>query len=100
MSEVKKTKYILHVSDFHLSGSNLSFAEEGLACLSNMLDECDITVDYLIHTGDVIDSKGAYRIAADDLCRSNASLSWIGDEYVVDASFDMNGFLAIPEQQM
>lgn len=94
MSEVKKTKYILHVSDFHLSESNLSFAEEGLACLSNMLDECDITVDYLIHTGDVIDSKGAYRIAADDLCRSNASLSWVGDEYVLDTNFDMNGFLS------
>lgn len=38
MADVKKTKYILHVSDFHLKTENLEFAKEGLKYLRNMLD--------------------------------------------------------------
>lgn len=94
MPEVKRTKYILHVSDFHLSERNIDFAKMGLNYLSDTLDNEDITVDYLIHTGDVIDSKGAFCIAAEDLRCKDPSMSWISDKYVSDTDFDMNGFLS------
>lgn len=92
MIERKKTKYILHVSDFHLASESIDFAQEGLRCLSDTLDKNDITVDYLIHTGDVIDAKDAHRIAADDLVKGDPSLSWITGEYVSDSNFDENRF--------
>lgn len=93
MVEIKKTKYILHVSDFHLNSDNLQFAQAGLKCLSNMLDENDITIDYLIHTGDVIDSKGALLNAVSELSKKESSLSWIAEKYISDGSFDKNRFL-------
>ena len=96
MADVKKTKYILHVSDFHLKTENLEFAKEGLKCLSNMLDKNDITVDYLIHTGDVIDSKGAICIAVSDICKADPSLSWIAEKYIPGACFDEDGILSYP----
>lgn len=95
MNQVKRTKYILHVSDFHLSAHNLEFAEKGLNALSDMLDRNDIAINYLIHTGDVIDSRGAFCIAAKDLYKKDDALSWLA-EYVSDEDFNTDGFLKDP----
>lgn len=96
MTEIRKTKYILHVSDFHLTSETESFAAETLEFLSKMLDENDITIDYLIHTGDVIDASRAYCVAVDDLVREDGSLAWIADEYKTNVNFDVEKFKEDP----
>lgn len=88
MVENKKVKYILHVSDFHLNADNLDFAKSGLKCLSKTLDDNDITIDYLIHTGDVIDAKNAYKLAAIDLAEEDSKYAWINEECITDSRFD------------
>ena len=96
MVEIKKAKYILHISDFHLKNDNLDFARAGLRRLSTMLDENDITIDYLIHTGDVIDANGALSGAVIELSKKESSLSWIAEKYISNGHFDKNRFLIDP----
>lgn len=73
MAEIQKTKYILHVSDFHLSDENEEFARNCLKFLCDAIDEKNITVDYLFHTGDIIDASKAYSSAARDLEKEKPS---------------------------
>lgn len=93
MAEIQKTKYILHVSDFHLSDENEEFARNCLKFLCDAIDEKNITVDYLFHTGDIIDASKAYSSAARDLEKENSSLRWISQEYLSDEGFNENAFL-------
>lgn len=90
MIDTKRTKYILHVSDFHLSSDTIDFAVKALKCLSDKLDEKEIPIDYLIHTGDVIDSKNAHLIAANQLSKKEDT-TWVA-EYVNEEEFDEEGF--------
>ena len=46
--------FILHVSDFHISEKTQKNASLALAVLIDKLKEMDISISYLIHTGDVI----------------------------------------------
>lgn len=63
------SRYILHVSDFHLTDDEYhwKFAFAALETLANKLKSDDIKIDYLLHTGDIIDSSDLYEIAAKDL---------------------------------
>ena len=96
MAEIRRTKYILHVSDFHLSLENEDFARDCLEYLCNSIDDKNITIDYLIHTGDIIDARGAYSTAIDDLEKEDSSLGWIRQEYLSDDGFDVNEFIKDP----
>lgn len=49
--------YILHVSDFHISEESQKSAEEALSAVAGKLKEMDISISYLIHTGDIINSR-------------------------------------------
>lgn len=49
--------YILQVSDFHLSEESKEVAKDALVTLKDKLNEMDIRISYLIHTGDVINSR-------------------------------------------
>ena len=49
--------YILQVSDFHISEDSEDSAKRALKAVTNKLDEMNINIRYLIHTGDVINSK-------------------------------------------
>lgn len=49
--------YILHVSDFHISEESQKSAEEALSAVAEKLKEMNISILYLIHTGDIINSK-------------------------------------------
>lgn len=82
MAEAKRTKYILHVSDFHLSGENLTLAAEGLKCLCQKLDDEDISVDYLIHTGDIIDSQNTYVKVVEEMAKKDPEYKRIANECI------------------
>ena len=49
--------FILHVSDFHITEKTQKNASLALATLIDKLKEMDISISYLIHTGDVINSS-------------------------------------------
>nr|WP_288452664.1 metallophosphoesterase [uncultured Anaerostipes sp.] len=49
--------YILQVSDFHISEESKISAENALEAVTNKISEMNIDIRYLIHTGDVINSK-------------------------------------------
>lgn len=70
----------------------MDFAKEGLKCLSDTLDKNDITIDYLIHTGDVIDAKNSHYDAALELSKKNPSLAWIAEKYISNSRFDEDKF--------
>ncbi len=58
--------FILHVSDFHLTDNEeeIKHAQNALDALIKKLSLEKIKVDYLVHTGDVIDSSDLYEITA------------------------------------
>mgnify|MGYP002509941256 CR=1 FL=1 len=61
--------FILHVSDFHLTDNEeeIKHAQNALDALVKKLSLDKIKVDYLVHTGDVIDSSDLYEITAQQL---------------------------------
>lgn len=66
MSDMSSLRFILHVSDFHLRDD----ATEVRAVLSTLTQELKakkFKVDYLVHTGDVIDSSDLFNRVARDL---------------------------------
>lgn len=60
-------QFILHVSDFHLSDKETEYymAQQALKALTRELRKENIKIDYLVHTGDVINSGDLYEMAAD-----------------------------------
>lgn len=62
-------RFILHVSDFHLTDNQdeIKHAEKALETLVAKLSSEKIKVDYLVHTGDIIDSSDLYVKTAKEL---------------------------------
>lgn len=62
-------RYLLHVSDFHLSEDEnlLEHAKLALSELAKTLRDKGIHIDYLVHTGDVIDSSDVFEKVANEL---------------------------------
>lgn len=58
-------RFMLHVSDFHLTDSDddLNIAKAALNAIAQKLREEKIKIDYLVHTGDIIDSTDFHKIA-------------------------------------
>lgn len=69
MNGINNLRFILHVSDFHLSTDEeeLIQAQEALKTLTSKLKSEGIKVDYLIHTGDVINSGDLFLKVAKEL---------------------------------
>lgn len=69
MSDISASSFILHVSDFHLTDDDteLSHASSALEKLASKLISENIKVDYLFHTGDVINSSDLYEKTASEL---------------------------------
>jgi len=63
------SRFILHVSDFHLTDNDdeIAYAQDALKALSDKLSSEKIKVDYLVHTGDVINSSDLYEKTAQKL---------------------------------
>lgn len=59
MNKYGNMRFLLHVSDFHLRLDNTSrnATISAMEAIAKKLQEEHIQIDYLIHTGDVIDSK-------------------------------------------
>lgn len=66
MSGTSNLRFILHVSDFHI-GDDPKEARAALMSLTQTLKANKFKVDYLVHTGDVIDSGDLYNRVATDL---------------------------------
>lgn len=49
--------YILQVSDFHISEDSEESAKKALKAVTDKINEMNINIRYLIHTGDIINSK-------------------------------------------
>ncbi|OUO24915.1 metallophosphoesterase [Eubacterium sp. An3] len=49
--------YILQVSDFHISEESKDSAKNALKAVTSKINEMNINIRYLIHTGDIINSK-------------------------------------------
>ena len=56
MNTINKLRFILHVSDFHLTDNedDIEYAKNALKSLTDKLVSENIKVDYLVHTGDII----------------------------------------------
>ena len=66
MDNINNLRFILHVSDFHLSDDDREqeTVTEALTVLVKKLKDEGIKIDYLIHTGDVINSGDLYYTVA------------------------------------
>lgn len=69
MNTDNTSRFILHVSDFHLTDTQdeIEQAQDALKALVTKLSSEKIKVDYLVHTGDVIDSSDLYEKTAHEL---------------------------------
>lgn len=69
----KTSNYILHMSDFHLTDNkeDIDCATAALDALADKLRSEHIKVDYLLHTGDIINSEDLYEQIASklDFCK-------------------------------
>lgn len=57
MKQDGKSFYLLQVSDFHLSEDTKDSAKNALNAVIAKINEMNINIRYLIHTGDIINSK-------------------------------------------
>lgn len=57
MRENVNSFYILQVSDFHISEDSEESAKKALEAVTNKIKEMGVNIRYLIHTGDIINSK-------------------------------------------
>ena len=92
MKEISSLRFILHVSDFHLTEEkkNLRDAQAALKALTKELNQRRIKVDYLMHTGDIINASDIYIKVA-------RKLDW-ANQYIVSEKgkdvFDEKKFIA------
>lgn len=62
------SRFLLHVSDFHINGRNgKTIALNALYYLTKVLKEKNVKVEYIMHSGDVIDSSDLYDLVASKL---------------------------------
>lgn len=85
-------RYMLHVSDFHLTenATDINIAKAALKEISRKLRSERIKIDYLVHTGDIIDSTDFHERAfaslkSKDLATGNAESSFDFDDFCKDA---------------
>lgn len=89
-------RFILHVSDFHLTDDpkQLEYAQNALKSLADKIRKEKIKVDYLVHTGDIINSSDLYLKAAKSLSIDKKYIKkekYLGRTYKV---FDSKSYIA------
>ena len=86
MQEYQDQRFILHVSDFHLTEkeSDLQLAKNALNALTLEIESQRINIDYLLHTGDIIDSTDIYQKTAETI--------QVSSEYMKSNIFDVESF--------
>lgn len=69
MRDTSKLRFILHVSDFHIGDDpdQNEQVRQALTSLTKKLKDDGLKVEYLIHTGDVIDSGDLYNRVAEEM---------------------------------
>ena len=92
MNTINKLRFILHVSDFHLTDNedDIEYAKNALKSLTDKLVSENIKVDYLVHTGDIIESGDLYEKVAEELNLDSSFFS--KDEDSQRILFDENIF--------
>ena len=82
MNTDNTSRFILHVSDFHLTDTQdeIEQAQDALKALVTKLSSEKIKVDYLVHTGDVIDSSDLYEKTAHELNLGEEFFSFKGEK--------------------
>ena len=85
MRDASNLRFILHVSDFHLSDDpkDISAVRDALTALTRTLKTNKFKVDSLVHTGDVIESGDLYNTIAEELA--------IGDSFWEDEIDEESG---------
>lgn len=85
MNNTTSLRFLLHVSDFHLTDDpkHIKHAQTALKALAQKLRSEKIKVDYLVHTGDIIDSSDLYLKAAEALSLKKYIIG-NGDNYYFD----------------
>lgn len=75
MNDFQNLRFILHVSDFHITEKDdgKKLAQDALKAVAQKLRDHNINVDYLVHTGDVINSSDLHHMAADGVLTSPES---------------------------
>lgn len=93
MNTINKLRFILHVSDFHLTDNedDIEYAKNALKSLTDKLVSENIKVDYLVHTGDIIESGDLYEKVAEELNLDSSFFS--KDEDSQRILFDENIFV-------
>lgn len=81
-------RFMLHVSDFHLTenDNDIKIAKAALKEISTKLRSEKIKIDYLVHTGDIIDSNDFHERAFAFLKSADAETG------SADSSFDFDDF--------
>ena len=102
MNDIKARRYLLHVSDFHLNEdeSMLKHAKAGLTAMVKKLQEEKIIVDYLVHTGDVIDSSDLYVITAEAFPECHKFIKEVEVDGTKIRTFDSDAFRISAERQL
>lgn len=92
MNNFQNLRFILHVSDFHITEQNggEKIAEDALKAVAQKLREHNINVDYLVHTGDVINSSDLHLMAANSMLTTPESRK----KYFSGKEFNFNTFSA------
>ncbi len=81
-------RYMLHVSDFHLTENpeHIDIAKAALKEISRKLRSEKIKIDYLVHTGDIIDSTDFHKRAFASLKNRDTATD------TAESSFDFDVF--------
>ena len=99
MNNTNPARYLLHVSDFHLNDNQetLNHARKALTVLSHTLKVKGIKVDYLVHTGDIIDSHDLVQTAARKILETE--LNEAGTNFFEYKEFFENCFIKTQDNQ-
>ena len=92
MNDFQNLRFILHVSDFHITEkeNGEEVAKNALKAVAQKLREHNINVDYIVHTGDVINSSDLHLMAAKEVLPSAKSRK----KYISEKKFNFNLFAA------
>lgn len=99
MEKNNRPTWLLHVSDFHIKEENKQFAKWVLSRFADCLASKNQPIDYILHSGDVIDSKYYGTGFSEDTFNSLVRLISVNKpgKNGVDASDCQDSSTAVPE---
>ncbi len=94
MNKMNSLRFVLHVSDFHLSENTIDSAKDALRSLATTLKDKRFRVEYLLHTGDIIEARDLPDLASSVFSNKKAS-----DQYYTNGKFDFSKFVQIASDE-